>query len=487
MRTEVYFGPWTESQYEVLADCEQYIEDHGLEMFTYNAVKQIDSLLSGQMQRAGINCRDVSRRLDISEEWDMIEKDVRMAGHKRRMEEWQTYWTPEKFHEIAQEILEKYRCIPVSGFLAVNGYGHFCQKVNKYAESFAKLRDQYDPGYKTRLCSVDSQRWLSFSEAAGCNFLLARGVKPTPGSPYPDQYSVQSGRRSGRYDMHFVGNVLPFVDQQINVEVWGEPVGSSNGMEKYAETKRQKILFHTGDPTFLQVDFRDCYQENRLKDLLSDYIDVSNMVKSLEHFPDLPSTKWSLVDEVVLKAKSICNKTPNGILPARSWFTRDKPYQHRHAAIWEPEPHVLSALGWQINEVGFGAVRQALGQGEHNVHVWTQKEVEEAFQKVYSKHHKSPIALSKDCSIATSTKNECNCMTKAAAKLGITREVCAKLSIPIRDRQTWTEAKVKQEHRDILMERGEFPSHHSNKIDSALAKRCRRLKKAAQKLKIELA
>ena len=486
MRTEVYFGPWTKSQYEVLADCEQYIEDHGLEMFTYNEVKQTDRLLSGRMQREGIHCRDVSRRLDICEEWDMIEKDVRMAGHKRRMEEWQTYWTSEKFHEIAQEILDKYRCIPVSGFLAVNGYNHFCQKVKRYAGNFAKLRDQYDSGYKTRLRSVDLQRWLSFAECCFANYLISRGVTPVAGKPYPEAYMKQSGRSSGRYDLHFVATRGPEAGKEINVEIWGGTTVSVSGRERYEETKRHKVLFHHNDPCFLQADYQLCYLEGELSKILQPYVYTEVISKRLDGFPDLPCTKWSLVEQIIHEARDVCNKIPGGILPSRSWFCRDGIYVQRVAHEWEPPPHVLSALGWRINEVGFGATRSALGQGHHNVHKWTKTDILEEFADIYRSFGKSPMAVGKDAAVPYNVKCRCNTVSAAARRLKVIDEVCQELNIPVRRprQQPWTYEGILREYRDIFEQYKKAPTQFTRSTNHPLRQRCARVMHAAKKLNV---
>ena len=486
MRTEVYFGPYTERQYEVLKGCKEYIEEHGLDMFTYNQVKQTNRLLSSQMQRESMNCRDVSRRLDLSKEWDVIEKDVRMAGHKRRMEEWQTYWTPEKFHEIAREILEKYRCIPVSGFLAVNGYGHFCQKVNKYAGSFAKLREQYDSGYKSRLRSVDLQRWLSFAECCFANYLISRGVTPVAGKPYPEAYIKQSGRSSGRYDMHFLATRGPEAGKEINVEIWGGTKVSVSGRERYEETKRHKVLFHINDPCFIQAEYQACYLEGELSNILQPYIHTEVIVKHLDGFPDLPCTKWSLVEQVTHEARNICNKIPGGILPPRSWFCRDGIYVQRVAHKWEPLPHVLSALGWRINEVGFDATRAAIGQGQHNARKWTKIDILKEFADIYQTYGKSPMAVGKDASVSFDVKRRCNTVSAAARKLKVVNEICQELNVPLRRprQEPWKYEDILKEYKDILEQHRKAPTQFTRSHDNQLRQRCARVMHAAKKLNV---
>ena len=102
-----------------------------------------------------------------------------------------THWTPSKIDEVAEEIIEKYQCIPSCEWLRLNGYASFMgymTKSNKQ-ESLAQLRERFGVNQNSQFISIDGISHDSFAEACFANCCLARGMELRRGERYPDEYA----------------------------------------------------------------------------------------------------------------------------------------------------------------------------------------------------------------------------------------------------------------------------------------------------------
>jgi hypothetical protein len=228
--------------------------------------------------------------------------------------------------------------------------------------------------------SRSGKRWRSRPEACFSNFLYARGVEHKKGERYPVEYSEQSGRHWGQYDLHFQTPT----DQWINVEIWGDLDRVSDG--RYGKTRALKEEWQADRPDFLGIQYLDCLSDARLTEILRPYIGVVEPFvfdKSTDHF--IETAHWSNADELLISCKELAVEMPDGFFPSEDWLRRRGKYKNRPGKTYNSLAQRVNAwLGGTRN------VRRLLGHGEASTTEWTPEYAIEAWRAFETKHGLTP-------------------------------------------------------------------------------------------------
>ena len=189
----------------------------------------------------------------------------------------------------------------------------------------------------------------SFAETCWVNYLYAHGIKITIPKLYSKEYAEQSGRSYGRYDPGFVATHGEWQGREILVEIFG---GQPGGSSTYASVQAAKIKFNEQFDNFLAIDYMRCYSDKCLQDILQPYIGLPERVIYDSILPNAPATMSSSVEDTLKRCQEICDNTPDGLLPALTWFYRTEKYKGRERLEWEPERwhglvEAISRLGWK--------------------------------------------------------------------------------------------------------------------------------------------
>jgi len=182
-----------------------------------------------------------------------------------------------------------------------------------------------------------------------------RGVAITQGEKYPAAYATLSGRKFGKYDMHFTALVGDQQGKKINVELFG---GSPGGRGNYAETRAFKEQFHKDDPTFLALEYKDCLTDAALLKKLLPFIGDRPVIRAHASRLAVPSTQLSFVNDTLKAAKELCEKMPDKKMPTARWLTRSD--EHKNRVVYDWEPASWSRLCTRIQSIGFNVVRELL-------------------------------------------------------------------------------------------------------------------------------
>ncbi len=207
----------------------------------------------------------------------------------------------------------------------------------------------------SKLWSMDGNWWRSMPEACMANFLYAHGIEYTKGTEYSKDFKDEFGVNAW-YDLHFKTSD----GEWINVEIWGDNPGGKV-KEKYENKRKLKEKFNK-EKLFLGVQYIDCYEEEKLKQILQSYF--KKPLEVVNNFiPQFKSTSWSMVTEV----KEYLNVavSHNHFLPAVGWFTKTGIYKDRKVEEWESE--------FTYSSSSMFSFIQKLGGIKHVAQVWGYK------------------------------------------------------------------------------------------------------------------
>lgn len=300
-------------------------------------------------------------------------------------------WTDQKIDEVASELIGTHGCIPIQPWLQQNGYGGFCHAAQYYKGGLDKLRENYYSTTFTKPMSRDGQRWDSWSESNVANFFWARGIQIFQGSYYPDSYSLESGRKYGKYDLEFDGLLGDFSGKRIFLEVWGDLFGQK-ASARYAETREHKEKFHANNNCFVGLHYEDTYKDGKLAEIFEPFIGQKPVIKyKLEHDRIFAPAQWSLSDEVLKISKKVCENMPDKQLPSSSWFNRDGEHNTRPVNDWE-----LKSWRGFIRNVqivgGFNKIRLVLDQ-KVLAECWTKDKVLVDYLACFKTYKKWPLQV----------------------------------------------------------------------------------------------
>ena len=367
---------------KILREWKELVDAHGLVALTQRWLTERNATrIFTSLRRLGMTMADGIQQLGQTEAL------TQFKGPKRG----KVLWTNAKFDEIAKQIIEEFGCIPPSEFLAKNGFAGFTANISKYGPSIADIRKRYHV-QNVILESLDGTLWDSLPETSCANYLIARGFQVSKGEPYPAKYSETYDRKRGFYDMHFNGTMKPYENTKLSVEIFGSGNYGGDNVRKrhYAETRKFKEDFHKVDDTFIILEYRDCYSDERLAKLLRPYIGLPPVV--LERSAKLATTMASVQDQVLQQCRDIKSKLQTDKLPSSAWFDRTGPYIDRKIEEWEPRS--FAKLVRDIERIKFTEIRKLLGENDIPSRMsWSEPEVLVAYKAAVAKYNVSPTTL----------------------------------------------------------------------------------------------
>lgn len=334
---------------------QKWLKDHGCEH------------VYGRAKAKGYNMETIASALGILDEYKLF----RTQQHGKN---WRAMakWNLETVTSQLNQLIEVYGDIPAVGWLEANSFAGMTSWISNN-KGMSYFREQLGPSTSKRFVSRGGLALRSWAEVALANFLWARGLDVYRGRKYPEEYATSSGRKHGWYDLEFDAVSGEFAGKRILVEVWGNneksgPLGQD--LDKYLQTKTQKLAFNKGNSCFMGISFQDCYKEHVLADSLEQFIGLCNPTR-FKNDEDrvLPSALWSTADHVLEQCRLVCDNMPEGKLPPSSWFRCKEKYKDRKINAWEPQNwHNIDEKICMLG--GYLKVRVLLGQGDYNQTFW---------------------------------------------------------------------------------------------------------------------
>lgn len=382
----------TSTREEYLAAYESLLGEFGVQGITPKWMKEhgIGNKYENGLRRFSLSSEGVAQHFDVLEALKQHRHEIRSKGNHY------VKWTEVKVRETAQHLIEEHGFIPSVEWLQQNELWGFSDAIRNRFGGIEAYRSKFGVSGEIKLNVSRANLILdSFAECCFSNFLWARKIEHSKGKRYPPEYSQFSGKALGRYDIEFVATKENFAGKLISVEIWG---GSTTGHRKieYEETKQAKIAFHKDNLNFLSMSYIDCYDEDKLIEILSPYLaDMSVLQLEKDHDSKFVSSQLTLADSVLQRCQFVIDHIEGGILPGTNWFARLPPYENRITEDWEPKTYGnivehLQKLG------GIRKIRDILGQSEHNMSDWTAAKVIRALADFWIDHNKWPVTIKGD-------------------------------------------------------------------------------------------
>jgi hypothetical protein len=301
-------------------------------------------------------------------------------------------WTVSKINVTLERLIQDHRDIPAKEWLKANGYTSLVNAIDSNG-GMIKFRLELGIG-KRRFVSRGGLILRSYAEVSLANFLWSRNITVYNGRKYPETYNHFSGRHSGWYDLEFDATIGIYKDERIIIEIWGNnethgPLGTD--LEPYVKKRNEKLAFNAGNPFFTSLEYRDCYHENRLIEIMAPYIGKPSATRfGKDEDKIVPPPLWCTADEVLGVCREICQKLNVQALPRITWFTHESGFADRSIFAWEPNSysqllHKIAFLG------GIQKVRTMLDQSTYNRGQWDPTAVAKAVALFYTDYGKWPI------------------------------------------------------------------------------------------------
>lgn len=333
-----------------------------------------------------IPLEEVAKEWNILSEWKSQRKDYMCEGRGV------TNWSIEKMDEIALTLIQKHGHIPCYQWLRQNGYGSFSCWAYSNGYNSQSLQERFN--YSKCLTSRSGLLLLSQAEVSFSDFLYSRGIEHRRGRQYLESFCKQYGYTKCMYDFHFLGRIDPFTKTEISIEIWGN-LPQCMGGERYSIVRRAKENFHRQDVSFLGIEFTDCYNEDRLVQLLRPYIGIIKPYQfKSPHDRIVRPVQWSLADKVKEQCEIILQKT-EGVLPTEDWMRKRGKFKNRSEELWERDlPFNLHTLVKHIRTIGgYRKTRQILSIQNQSSIKWTIELIHKVLLKIYREHQESPKSI----------------------------------------------------------------------------------------------
>ena len=298
----------------------------------------------------------------LAEVFNLENERMKLQQTRRIMSTGKIPWDDKMFEEALTAIINTYGTFPPYEFLIAKGYSNIINQLHRRGYRIEDIREKYHLHDRRRLRCEHNITWDSYPETICSNFLYYHCIEVFKGSRYPEDYSVFSGKKYGMYDIEFVANVGQCNGQRIHVEIWGNGKGHPDDYNKIRHSKEE---YHKNDRTFVGIEYKDCYNEDKMQEIFSPYID-HNMIRKVEGSKkNISTSKWSLFEEVLARARKVCEKTVDHQLPSHTWFCKKPPYQNRKTEDWER--HIYNSglsFSHDLSIVGMNTIRNELGLPE---------------------------------------------------------------------------------------------------------------------------
>ncbi|MEO1661083.1 MAG: hypothetical protein AAFR51_08855 [Pseudomonadota bacterium] len=343
------------SDAEVTDYCRTLYKEHGIAALTYTQLRAVGVYFS--LYNRGIKPLDLARKLDLEEEYLQHLKSRPVSRKGKQIER----WTWDKIVRVAEGVVSEQGALPPAAWFQDNGYGSLVQAVYYLDKNWELLRDELDEFSGSSFVeSRNGMRWRSHPEASLSNFLYARGIEHKRGERYPAEYEEYSGRTYGYYDLHIKSN-----SDWIDVEIWGEKPNGHDA-KNYSEKRSLKEHFNSTNAKFLGIEFRDCFDDEKLQSILSSYIAVPEAyIFDRGTDSQIQSTHWSNADELIKFCRHLASQMPDGRFPTEEWLRKRGRYADRPGEVYNTASiYIKKWLG------GVRKVRELLDQSGHSTQQW---------------------------------------------------------------------------------------------------------------------
>jgi len=361
------FSSYTKEQ---LVDyCRNVYFELGISGLSYVHLKKLGNLYNTLYHTHKMNMYQLIDVLGVRQEYDEYK-----AGLKK--------WSTEKILQHGRSIIEEFGYLPPAEWLRKNGYGAMVTALYGSDISFADLRDALSANEGSSfVMSKNGMRWRSHPEASFSNFLYARGIEHELGRKYPDDYAAYSKRRYGYYDIQF----LDKDGNSVDVEIWGDKPNGFNP-EFYAHKRKIKERYNRNNASFLGVEFKDCFDEERLSQILEPYIGVIEpyiFEKPTDKI--IPSTHWSNADELIDYCREFVKQFPNQEFPTEEWLRKRGKWAKREGEAYNTlSVYIKTWIG------GVRKLREILNQSHVSTIVWDKESALEEYRKWYEQYQLTP-------------------------------------------------------------------------------------------------
>lgn len=353
------------SKEQLIEYCKNIYNENGIEKLNYVNLSKISNLYFS-LYKYGITQKNLIDVLNLKNEY---------AEYKRKS----LKWSLEKILIHCKEIIKEFGYLPPAGWLRKNGYGTLVTSLYGSGKTFAELRNELNANVSSSfVISKNGMRWRSHPEASFSNFLYTRGIVHDLGKKYPDDYADYSGLSYGYYDIQFLDKQGRWID----VEIWGDKPNGHNE-EFYASKRKIKENYNLGNPYFLGIEFRDCFEEERLTILLEPYIGIIEpYVFDKPTDKIIPSTHWSNADELIEYCKDFIKQFPNQEFPTEEWLRKRGKWANREGIAYNTlAVYIKTWIG------GVRKLRIILKQSNVSTKEWNTEKALDEYKKWYEKYN----------------------------------------------------------------------------------------------------
>ena len=360
-------------------------------------------------------------------------------------------WTWKVAVDTAKQVKAREGDLPTMEWFRRNNYHGVVNAVFKTGRTWDDLREAVgssasSPFYPSR----NGWRWRSRPEACLSNFLYARGIAHKRGERYPESYATQSGRRYGRFDMHFQKPT----GEWVNVEVWGNDALNTLSGGRYTQTRAYKEKFHANSPNFLGIPGQDCLRDELLAAHLRPFIgDIkpSNFDTTQDRL--IETSHWTDGVELLETCRQLATSMPDGIFPNEQWLRKRGKYADRPGDAY-------NTMAVRVNQWlgGTRKVRALLDQADASTTAWTKKSAIKAWRDFEAEYGLSPTQLtskSRQANFATVIVRRANSIREACRRLGITEDARGGKTAR---KVTWTTEHTITQWQDFERRHGLSPS-----------------------------
>lgn len=437
---------------ELLAHCWELYEGGGPAALSFGALKAAGVYFP--LYQRGIRQADLLDRLGIAETYETHKTAQPLQRNGRTVQR----WTWDRIVGEAKQVATVQGTLPPAAWFQQNGHQSLVQAVYYLGHSWEALRDAVgDFATSTFVESRNGMRWRSHPEASVSNFLYARGVEHRRGDRYPDAYADETGRAYGFFDLHILT-----ADGWLDVEIWGDNPGG-HGEAAYQEKREGKEAFNAANPSFLGIEFRDCYDDSKLAAVLAPFIG-----KPAPHVFDRPtdrvihSTHWSNADELLEHCRALAAEMPDGKFPTEEWLRKRGKWADRPGPAYNTlSIYIKTWIG------GVRQLRDILGQADASTTKWDRTTALAAWGAFWNAHGLTPSqvrAAARDGTAFDDTVlREAGRLVSAIAKYADGADAAnTVLGITPAVRKKWTREAILEGYRRLTAAYGATPNQIAN-------------------------
>lgn len=353
------------SRDELLEYCRKLYEHRGAESLSYGELSKHKALYYN-LYKSGLNQKNLLLLLDVKDEY----------------KESTATWSWERILQEASAVKVKIGFLPPAGWFQKNGLASVVTATYSLKRTWEELRAELDDFENSSFVeSRNAMRWRSHPEASLSNFLYTRGINHKRGEKYPAEYANHSDSSYAYFDLHFVNSVNEWID----VEIWGDKPHGHNE-SGYKIKRLHKELFNANNPNFLGIHFKDCFNEEKLTEILEPHIGIVQPFKFDKPSDQIiHSTHWSNADELIQYCKQIAASMPDGNFPTEEWLRKRGKWKNRPGETYNTVSiYIKTWLG------GIRNLRELLNQEHASTISWTKESAITAYRDFYQNYKLTP-------------------------------------------------------------------------------------------------